>query len=85
MKAPRKIDQPITQTDEPDQLLRHLQMTLEAAHTEARLAFQRQLEHYEILAHRIKQIRDALPKRVYAIDGKPRLKNGSRRVQKKLR
>jgi hypothetical protein len=64
----RKIDQKITQAQDPEVLLWHLQKTLNVAHTEAKLAFQRQLENYEILANRIQQIRDAFPKHAYGLE-----------------
>jgi hypothetical protein len=70
----RKIDQKITQADDPADLLWHLQVTLNVAHQEAKLAFQRQLENYEILETRIKQIRDALPKPVILIPKRARVK-----------
>jgi len=70
MKTPRKIDQPITQTSDPRLLLGRLLTTLNVAHTEARLAFQRQLEHFEILEHRVRQVIDALPKPVIVLNPK---------------
>jgi hypothetical protein len=62
MKRPRRIDQPITQATSTEELLWHFETTLKVAKTEAELAFQRQLENYEILLNRIQQIRDSLPR-----------------------
>jgi hypothetical protein len=65
MKEPRRIDGPITQAaDDLEALLWRLATTLNVAHTEAKLFFQRQLENYEILENRVRQIRELLPKKV---------------------
>ena len=65
MKELRRIDAPITQAaDDLAALLWRLATTLKVAHTEAKLAFQRQLENYEILENRVRQIRELLPKNV---------------------
>jgi len=64
MKTPRRVDQPITQVSDIETLLGRFETTLNVAWTEARISFQRQLEHYEILSNRIKQIRSELPRSV---------------------
>lgn len=65
MKTPRRIDAPITQAaDNLEALLWRLATTVKVAHAESKSAFQRQLENYEILENRIRQIRDLLPKTV---------------------
>jgi len=67
MKTPRKIDQRITQVKDTRLLLGRLLTTLHVTHTEAKLAFQRQLEAYEILSHRIHQIIESLPTQAVVI------------------
>jgi hypothetical protein len=64
MKTPRRVDQQITQVSDLESLLGRFEMTLNVAWTEARLSFQRQLEHYEILSNRIRKIRATLPRSV---------------------
>ena len=68
MKTPRKIDQPITQVQDTLALLERFEMTLNAAYAEAKLVFQRQLENYEILSYRIRQIKESLPKIAKEVD-----------------